>query len=151
MANALVTIDHLSNGGMELGVGAGWLQREYKDYGIPFDPPGERLRRLRETVEVIRLLWHQDTADYDGKFYQLRSARCDPKPVQASPRTWVGAKQPRALQLAGKIGDGWNTEFQSPEDFAKAVAVVKEAARDPERVAIGAERERCRRTKCRRH
>jgi probable F420-dependent oxidoreductase len=138
MANALVTIDHLSGGRAEVGVGAGWLQAEYDDYGMVFESPGIRLRRMKEYVEVMRLLWHQDTADYDGEFYQLHSARCDPKPVQRRLPIWIGAKQPRALALAGQIADGWNSEFQTPDEFIRSVNVVKEAAPDPDKLAIGA-------------
>lgn len=138
MANALVTIDHLSHGRLEVGLGAGWLEAEYKDYGIPFEPPAVRLRRLKETVEIIRSLWTQETTDYDGEFYQLTHARCDPKPYQAHPRIWIGARGPRALRLAGEIGDGWNSQFQTPADFARSVAEVKEAAPHSDRFAIGA-------------
>jgi alkanesulfonate monooxygenase SsuD/methylene tetrahydromethanopterin reductase-like flavin-dependent oxidoreductase (luciferase family) len=138
MANALVTIDHLSNGRLELGIGAGWLEAEYRDYGILFEPPAVRLRRLKESVEIIRSLWTQEVTDYDGEFYQLHHARCDPKPMQSTPRIWIGAHQPKALKLAGEVGDAWNCDHQSPEDFARALAVVKEAAPNPDRFATGA-------------
>jgi alkanesulfonate monooxygenase SsuD/methylene tetrahydromethanopterin reductase-like flavin-dependent oxidoreductase (luciferase family) len=138
MANALVTIDHLSGGRTDVGVGAGWFQAEYEGYGLAFEPPGVRLRRLKEYVDVLRLLWTQDVADYEGEFYALRSARCDPKPMQPRLPIWIGAKQPRAMALAGRIGDGWNSEFQAPEDFVRSVATVKEAAPHPDRLAIGA-------------
>jgi probable F420-dependent oxidoreductase len=134
MANALVTIDHLSNGRMELGIGAGWMQAEYDAYGIPFEPTTVRLRRLKEAVEVIRALWTLDSVDYEGEFYTLRAARCDPKPVQPRPRIWVGAKGPRAMKVAADVGDGWNANFASPEEFADAVERLRAdapAARPP--------------------
>jgi alkanesulfonate monooxygenase SsuD/methylene tetrahydromethanopterin reductase-like flavin-dependent oxidoreductase (luciferase family) len=127
MANSLVTIDHLSNGRLETGLGAGWLEAEYLDYGIPYEAPGVRLRRLREYVEVVRSLWTTPSTDYDGEFFQLHHARCDPKPLQANPRIWIGGHRPRALHLAAEIGDGWNCDHLPPDDFDRAAASVDEA------------------------
>jgi alkanesulfonate monooxygenase SsuD/methylene tetrahydromethanopterin reductase-like flavin-dependent oxidoreductase (luciferase family) len=138
MANALVTIDHLSNGRLEVGMGAGWLRAEFEDYGMRFDPTPVRLRQLREAVTIIRSLWANDTTDFDGEFYQLHNARCDPKPIQRSPRIWVGAAGPKALKVAAEIGDGWNANFISPELFAQRVGELREMAPDPNRLAISA-------------
>lgn len=137
-ANAFVTIDHLSGGRLEVGLGAGWLQAEFDEYGLPFEPTPVRLRRLREAVAVMRSLWTNETTDFEGEFFTLRGARCDPKPLQASPRIWIGAKGPKALATAGEIGDGWNANFLSVEEFAPAVDRVRSAAADPTRLAIAA-------------
>src|SRR5438093_7604083 len=91
LANAGATIDHISGGRFEMGLGAGWHQWEYEAYGIPFEPPGVRLRRMKEAIEIVRLLWTQETTDYEGEFFTLREARCNPKPMQSTPRIWVGA------------------------------------------------------------
>jgi alkanesulfonate monooxygenase SsuD/methylene tetrahydromethanopterin reductase-like flavin-dependent oxidoreductase (luciferase family) len=72
LAAAAATIDHISDGRLELGLGAGWCRSEYEGFGIPFESPATRLRRLREITEIIRLLWTQDWVDYDGEFHQLR-------------------------------------------------------------------------------
>ncbi len=138
LANALVTIDHLSGGRLELGIGAGWLQAEYEQYGIEFEPPAVRLRRLREAVTVIRSLWTQDVTEFDGEFFHLAGARCDPKPVQEQPTIWIGAKGPRALALAGEVGDGWNANFIPPAEFAASVAIARAHAGDPDRFALSA-------------
>ena len=138
LANAGATIDHLSGGRLEMGLGAGWHQWEYDAYGIPFEPPGTRLRRMAEAVEVIRLLWTEDVADYKGEFFTLKEARCNPKPVQRPPRIWIGASGEQvALKLAGRLGDGWNIPFVSPEDFARKADIVRAAAPDPDRLTIG--------------
>ncbi|MGH9208092.1 MAG: LLM class flavin-dependent oxidoreductase, partial [Acidimicrobiales bacterium] len=89
LANAGVTVDHLSGGRLEMGIGAGWHAWEYDAYGMPFEAPAVRLRRMAEAVEIVRLLWTQEVTDYEGEFWTLREARCNPKPVQASPRIWV--------------------------------------------------------------
>jgi alkanesulfonate monooxygenase SsuD/methylene tetrahydromethanopterin reductase-like flavin-dependent oxidoreductase (luciferase family) len=138
MANALVTIDHLSGGRLEVGMGAGWLEEEYDQYGLPFEAPAVRLRRMRESVQVIRSLWAQDETDFDGEFFQLRGARCDPGPVQDLPRIWIGAKGPRALRVAAEVGDGWNANFIPPDAFSAGARVAREVEPDPERFALSA-------------
>lgn len=138
LANAAVTIDHLSGGRLELGLGAGWHEAEYAAYGYAFEAPAVRLRRLREYVEIVRALWTQDVVDYDGEFYTMRSARCVPKPIQSPPRIWVGAQGERmGLRLAGEVGDGWNIVFHSPAEFARKLAIVRSHAPDPDRLAVG--------------
>jgi alkanesulfonate monooxygenase SsuD/methylene tetrahydromethanopterin reductase-like flavin-dependent oxidoreductase (luciferase family) len=133
LAKAGATIDHLCQGRLELGIGSGWR-------GGPVDAPvegyGVRLRRMAECAEVIRLLWTQESTDFEGEFFRLRGARCDPKPWQQPPRIWVGTSGGQtALELAGRLGDGWNAAFITPDAFARKLAVVKGAAPDPDRLA----------------
>ena len=138
LANAGATIDHLSGGRFEMGLGAGWHQGEYDAYGIPFESPGTRLRRMKESIEVVRLLWTQETTDYDGEFFTLRNARCNPKPLQSPPRIWVGASgEKTALGLAGRYGDAWNVPFASPEDFARKRDIVLASAPNPDGFEVG--------------
>jgi len=137
LANAAATIDHFSGGRLELGLGAGWHQPEYEAYGIPFESPGTRLRRLEESVEVIRLLWTSEAADYEGEFYTLKQAHGSPPPVQRTPPIWIGANGDKALAMAGRIADGWNTPAVSPSEFARRNDVVRAAAPDPDRLANG--------------
>jgi alkanesulfonate monooxygenase SsuD/methylene tetrahydromethanopterin reductase-like flavin-dependent oxidoreductase (luciferase family) len=138
LAKAGATIDHLSDGRLEMGIGAGWHQPESDAFGIPFEPPGTRLRRMAETIEVVRLLWTQELTDYDGEFFHLKQARCDPKPIQQPPRIWVGALgERRALALAGQLGDGWNAPFVAPDVYARKLEIVKEASSDPGRLVTG--------------
>ena len=137
MANAAATIDHFSEGRLELGLGAGWHQPEYEAYGIPFESPGTRLRRLEESVEIIRLLWTSDAADYEGEFYTVKQAHGSPRPIQNTPPIWIGASGEKALALAGRLGDGWNTPAVSQSEFARRYDVVRAAAPDPDRIATG--------------
>ena len=138
LANAGSTIDHLSSGRLEMGLGAGWHIWEYEAYGIPFEAPAVRLRRMAEAVEIVRLLWTEDIVDYQGEFWTLKQARCNPKPVQSPPRIWVGASGEKlGLKLAGRLGDGWNVPFVSPEDFARKLKIVRSHAPDPGRLAVG--------------
>jgi alkanesulfonate monooxygenase SsuD/methylene tetrahydromethanopterin reductase-like flavin-dependent oxidoreductase (luciferase family) len=137
LANSGVAIDHLSKGRFEFGLGAGWHETEYRAYGIPFEPPAVRLRRMGEYAEVVRLLWTEDVVDYQGEFYQFTQARCDPKPYQPSPRIWIGARGPRALALAGQVGDAWNIAYVSPEQFGRSREVVRANSPRPDEFVTG--------------
>jgi alkanesulfonate monooxygenase SsuD/methylene tetrahydromethanopterin reductase-like flavin-dependent oxidoreductase (luciferase family) len=136
VARAGSTIDQLSDGRLELGVGAGRRPAVGRAGGSTEEPPEVRLRRMAECVQVIRLLWTQENTDFDGEFFHLTRAPCGPKPVQQPPRIWVGtAGGGQALELAGRLGDGWNAAFIAPDDFARKLSVVKEAAPDPDRLS----------------
>jgi alkanesulfonate monooxygenase SsuD/methylene tetrahydromethanopterin reductase-like flavin-dependent oxidoreductase (luciferase family) len=135
LARAAATIDHLSGGRMELGLGAGWNQEEYEAFGFAFEAPVVRLRRLGEAVEVIRLLWNNESVDFEGEFYKLQGARCGVKPVQEKPRIWVGASGERVgLRVVAAVNDGWNCSSVSPEDLARKRTIVMEAAAHPEEI-----------------
>jgi alkanesulfonate monooxygenase SsuD/methylene tetrahydromethanopterin reductase-like flavin-dependent oxidoreductase (luciferase family) len=138
LANAGVTIDHLSDGRLELGLGAGWHETEFRGYGLPFEPPAVRLRRLGEAVEVIRLLWTEDVVQYQGEFVTLTDAFCNPKPIQTPPRLWIGASgEQLALPLVGRLADGWNVPYVSPEAFARKLAIVRQHTTGPRRIVTG--------------
>lgn len=118
LANALATIDHLADGRLEVGLGAGWNQQEYAAYGIPFEPIGRRLDVLEEGIQVIRLLFEQERANFDGRFFQLRDALCEPKPLQAHVPIWIGGNgKRRTLRLIAKYADGWNSPYVTPEQW----------------------------------
>jgi F420-dependent oxidoreductase-like protein len=125
LANALCTIDHLSGGRLEIGLGAGWHEPEYRAYGIPFPPIKERLDLLEEGLQVVRLLTTRDRSDFAGRFFRLENAACNPKPLQPYPRIWVGGNgEKRTLRIAARHADGWNTPYTSPEEFARLSGVL---------------------------
>ena len=82
LAKVAASIDVISNGRLEMGIGAGWYEHEYIGYGYPFPKPSIRIGRLREAVEMMRSLWTEDEVHYAGEHYQLAGAICSPKPVQ---------------------------------------------------------------------
>ncbi len=82
LAKVAVSIDVISGGRLEMGIGAGWYEEEHDGYGYPFLPPGPRLGMLREGVEIMKAMWTEDEVTYEGKFYNLKGAICQPKPVQ---------------------------------------------------------------------
>jgi alkanesulfonate monooxygenase SsuD/methylene tetrahydromethanopterin reductase-like flavin-dependent oxidoreductase (luciferase family) len=136
LANAIATIDQLSGGRVTLGLGAGWHQGEYDAYGIPFPSPGVRLRQLDEAIQCIRGLLTEDVTTFEGEFFQLHDARCEPKPVQARLPLWVGGGGERVtMRLAARHADGWNVPFLPPDDYARKIGVLDEhcarEGRDP--------------------
>ncbi len=136
LANALCTIDQLSGGRLEIGLGAGWHEPEYRAYGIPFPPIKERMDILEEGVQVVRLLTTQDRSDFAGKHFTLNNAACNPKPLQPRARIWVGGNgEQRTLRIAARHADGWNTPYTSPAEFKRLSGVLdawcEKEGRDP--------------------
>ncbi len=131
LANAIATIDHLSHGRADLGLGAGWHQAEYAAYGIPFPSAGVRLRQLDEAIQCVRLLLTQETSDFEGEFFRLEGAHCDPKPVQSRLPLWVGgAGEQVTLRIAARHADGWNVPFLAPDVYRHKVEVLEEHCAD---------------------
>ena len=136
LAAEAVTVDHVSDGRLELGIGAAWFAQEHEELGFDFPPTGERIDRLEEAIAVAKALFTTDGADFDGRHYRLRTASYNPKPVQRPhPPIWVGANgERRMLPLAGRHADVWHGSG-SAADLARKSAVVdraaEEAGRDP--------------------
>src|SRR5215467_4886850 len=82
LANMGATLDQIAHGRLDMGLGAGWNEPEHTAYGIPLPPTGERIRRLGEACEVLLRMWTEEAPDFAGRYYELRGARCEPKPLQ---------------------------------------------------------------------
>jgi F420-dependent oxidoreductase-like protein len=110
LANMAATVDVVSDGRLDLGIGAGWFASEHEAYGIELPPLRERFDRFDEAVEVIHLLLTQDVSDFDGRHYRLRGARCEPKPVQQPRPPFVigGGGERRTLRTTARWADHWN-------------------------------------------
>jgi F420-dependent oxidoreductase-like protein len=136
LAKALATIDQLSGGRAALGIGAGWLDLEYRAYGMPFPPVRERLAQLEEGIQCIRGLLTNDTTTFKGEYFTLDDARCEPKPVQARLPIWIGgAGEKVTVRLAAQYADGWNVPYTGVDDFARKMRLLDEhcerLGRDP--------------------
>ncbi len=136
LANAMATLDNFANGRVVLGLGGGWLRHEYDAYGLHYGSPGERLRMLDEYVQCVRGLLTQPTTDFDGEFFTLRDAKCEPGPVQARLPIWIGGGGERVtLRIAAQHADGWNVPFIAPDEWARKAGVLDEhcvrVGRDP--------------------
>ncbi|HEV2654858.1 MAG TPA: LLM class F420-dependent oxidoreductase, partial [Ktedonobacteraceae bacterium] len=119
LANMAATVDIISQGRLDFGIGAGWNEFEHTSYGIPLYKPGERIRRLGEACEVIKLLWTQTVSDFDGKYYQLKEARCEPKPVQKPYPPFVigGSGEQLTLRVVAQYASIWNFVGGSTDEF----------------------------------
>jgi alkanesulfonate monooxygenase SsuD/methylene tetrahydromethanopterin reductase-like flavin-dependent oxidoreductase (luciferase family) len=142
LAKAVATIDHLSGGRAEIGLGAGWAEAEYVAYGFPFPPAGERLDLLGEAAAAIRSLLHDGEADMAGEDLRLRAARLDPRPLQPHLPIWIGGVgERRTARIAARHGDGWNVPFVAADDVAHKRRVLDDhciaEGRDPADVRIG--------------
>jgi F420-dependent oxidoreductase-like protein len=136
LANAMVTIDELSGGRCDLGLGAGWCEPEYRAYGIPFPSAGTRLDMLTEAVTCVRSLLRDDVTNFDGEYFTFTEAHCEPKPVQETLPIWIGGGgEKRTLRIAAEFADGWNVPYVSPEAFAHKRGVLHDhcatIGRDP--------------------
>jgi len=120
LAKAAVTVDHLSGGRCELGIGAGWNEAEFRAFGMPFLPIRDRLDHLEETAIVLRRLFDGERVTFAGKHVHLEDALCEPRPVQPRLRLWIGGQgEKRLLRIVARHADGWNVPFLAPEFFAR--------------------------------
>jgi len=110
LAKMATTVDHLSGGRLEFGLGAAWAEIEHTMLGIPFYTVGQRIRRMDEALQVIRKLWTEDEADFDGRYYQLNKAVSNPKPIQQPhPPIWIGGSGEKlTLRAVAMHADVWN-------------------------------------------
>jgi F420-dependent oxidoreductase-like protein len=145
LAAQAVTVDHLSNGRLELGVGAAWNGEEHRQLGIDFPSAGERMDRLEEGVQVLKLLMTTDQATFDGSRYRLDHATLRPRPIQRPhPPLWIGGTgRKRLLPAAGRYADVWHGWADSAEELAEMNAIIdraaEEAGRDPRDIARASE------------
>ena len=132
LANAAATVDHISGGRIELGLGAGWMEREHLAYGFPFPDTATRIARFAEQLEIVHALWSEDRVDFHGEHYTLEDAPAQPKPVQQPhPPLLVGGSGTRGTAVpAARFADEYNTPFASPDDFKRIRAKVERAANE---------------------
>ncbi len=118
-ANMAASLDIISNGRLNLGLGAGWHEPECDAYGIDLLPIGQRMDRFEEAVQIIRCLLSQEETDFQGEYYALKDARCEPKGLQAGgpPIVIGGGGEKRTLSIVARFADHWNLPFASPEQF----------------------------------
>lgn len=148
LAKMAVTVDHLSGGRLEVGLGASWNDAEFAMFGLPFPGPADRIRMLDEGCRVLKLLWGEERATFAGRFYRLTVAISEPKPVQKPhPPLWIGGKGPkRTLRVAAAHADLWHSDVwhadiaaaQASWDLAKVLdAHCAALDRDPASIRRG--------------
>ncbi len=123
LAKIAVTVDHLSNGRLEFGIGTGWNEPEFTQFGLPFPSAGDRVTMLDESLKAMKLLWSEPRSTFKGRFYELKDAFAEPKPVQRPhPPIWIGSKGARMLRLTARHADVWHS---NAGPFEESVALNK--------------------------
>jgi F420-dependent oxidoreductase-like protein len=127
LAKITSTVDVISGGRLDWGIGAGWYESEYRGYGYEFAKPSDRIGMLKETVEIVKSMWSQPETTYDGKYYKMSRANCDPKPLQQPhPPVWIGGGgEQLTLRVVAQHADVSNFG-SSLEEFTKKRAILQE-------------------------
>ncbi len=137
LAKMATTIDIITHGRLNFGIGAGSSEQEHRVYGIPLYSPGERIRRLAEACELIRRLWTEAVVSFDGHYYQVHEAHCEPKPIQQPhPPFVIGGDGEYVIQrVVARYADIWDCSVDSPEEYRhKGEVLTRQCAaigRDP--------------------
>lgn len=125
LAKIATTIDHISGGRLELGMGAAWFELEHSQYGLNFPPVGQRMDMLEEAVPIVKSLFSEPTTTFEGKHFQLRAALHEPKPVQNPLPLWIGGGgEQRTLRIAARWADGWNYFLMPQDEYRNKLAVL---------------------------
>ena len=129
LSRMVATVDHISGGRVELGLGAGWNQAEHDAHGFPFPGLDERMELLEEQLEIVHRQWREEEFSFQGRHYRLERCRAEPKPLQR-PRPPVlmgGGAGPRVARLAARWADEYNTPFASVEQCRERRASIVQA------------------------
>jgi len=118
-AKEVATLDWLSGGRVDLGIGVGWLEEEFRAVNVPWPRRG---RRTDEYLEVLRTLWVDDTSQFEGEFYSLNPCQMFPKPLQSPVPIHIGGESDAALARVARSGDGWHTFNRAPDQLAGPLA-----------------------------
>lgn len=142
LAKSVVTVDHVSGGRIELGIGAGWHEPEHARLGFPFPPTGERMDALAEQLEVVHRSWGDEPFSFEGDHFRLVDADPRPKPVQRPhpPLIVGGHAGPRSAALAARWADEYNTVFATPQECRerreRVAAACEREGREPLRFSL---------------
>jgi len=110
LAKITSTLDVISQGRLEFGIGAGWYEPEYRAYGYPFPNTSIRIEQLSEAIQIIKRMWTEEKASFQGKHFHLNDAICNPKPLQKPhPPIWVGGTGRQLMRVIAGNADGWNS------------------------------------------
>jgi F420-dependent oxidoreductase-like protein len=140
LANMAVTVDHISRGRLDFGIGAGWHEAEHRGYGIEFPGAGTRVAMLDEALTIITRLWTEESVTFEGRFYSLRDALCEPKPIQRPrPPIVIGGEKPKMLRVIARHADEWNVpNHGDAQEWARISAdldaACMEIGRDPSEI-----------------
>jgi F420-dependent oxidoreductase-like protein len=126
LAKTVATLDVLSGGRAQLGIGAAWYEREHKGLGVPYPPVAERFERLEETLRVCQQMWSDDNGPFEGRHFQLAETICEPRPLsQPRPPILIGGSGERkTLRLVARYADACNLFAANPDEVAHKLDVL---------------------------
>jgi F420-dependent oxidoreductase-like protein len=128
LAKITATLDAISNGRLEFGIGAGWFEREYNSYGYKFDSPSARIEQLDESIKIIKKMWQNDRSNFQGKSYSIKNAICNPKPIQKPfPPIMVGGAGKKLMEVVARHATRYNHPFGTPTILEEKIMLLKES------------------------
>ena len=126
LAKMSSTLDAISNGRLEFGIGAGWFEYEYNSYGYTFDSASARIEQLDESLTIIKKMWQKEKSSFKGKHYSIKNAICSPKPIQnPHPPIMVGGAGQKLIAVAAKHATRYNHPFGTPEILQSKIEMLK--------------------------
>lgn len=126
LARMASSLDNLSKGRLDLGIGAGWLEDEHVAFGFSWEKHAARVERLKESIEIAKKLWTDNNVSFDGKYFRLKNATLEPKPFQKPhPPVWVGGNSKTIRALIAETANGWIPVLPTPEQVASGVSEIK--------------------------
>lgn len=126
LAKMTSTIDAISNGRLEFGIGAGWFEQEYDSYGYKFYNAGARIEQLDESLTIIKKMWQNEKPSFKGKHYSIKNAICNPKPMQRPhPPIMVGGAGSKLMEVVARHATRYNHPFGTPEILKEKISLLK--------------------------
>ena len=128
LAKMVSTLDVISNGRMELGIGAGWYEKEYLAYGYDFPSHIQRIKQLDESLSIIKEMWTKKSASFEGNYYTIKEAICNPKPIQKPHPTIMvgGSGEKYLLKVVAKHANRYNIFFGTPQEMKRKITILKD-------------------------
>ena len=137
VAKQAAEVDVLTGGRLRLGIGIGWNDVEYEALGQSFSNRG---RRSEEQIDLLRMLWTEESVNFEGRYHKVSDAGINPLPIQRPIPIWLGGGEDRVIQRIGKMADGWFPQFQPTSAGQEKIGIMREAAvnagRDPKAIGI---------------
>ena len=125
LAKMATNVDIIAHGRLNFGLGTGWDQKEHETFGIPLPSPGERVRRLGEACELIQRLWTESVVNFEGRYYQLQDAQCEPKPIQKpTPPFVLAGEGVHTLRVIARYADVWDCSIETAEQYRQKSALL---------------------------